>query len=93
MILAPSNMQNNKGGSGRYTPLKRKPQTAEELQADIDALNSLNDPRMRFKNSRDPVYIAFEYVQKQSIKRLAKDFVRDLVNDSISFISKATSGS
>ncbi len=92
MISATANMQNNKGGNGRYAPLRRKvKEQEEEINADIELLNMLNDPRMRFKNSRDPIYVAFDHLQRQSLKRLATDFVKDLVNDSVAFISKAIS--
>ena len=93
MILAPTTMQNNRGGNGRYTPLRRtSAPTAEmndaQMQAAIDRLNALNDQRMRFKNSRDPIYVAFDYMQRQSVKSLAKEFVKDIINEGLSFISQ-----
>ena len=43
---------------------------------------------MRFKNSKDPIYVAFEYIDKQPLKKLAIEFVKDSINDMIIFISK-----
>ena len=87
MILPPTSMQNNRGGNGRYTPVRKK-KTEKEPELNIDTLNLLNDPRMRFKNSRDPVFIAFEHMERQSIKRLAQDFVKEIISDTVAFISK-----
>jgi len=47
-----------------------------------------NDPRMRFRNSQDPVYVAFEYVDNQPISKLAQSFVKDQVKGLIKFVSK-----
>ena len=93
MILAPTNMQNNRGGNGRYTPLRISATGVDEMteaqkQAAIDRLNALNDKRMRFKNSRDPIYVAFDHMQRQSLKRLAQEFVKDLIEEGVSFISQ-----
>lgn len=91
MILATTSMENNRGGNGRYTPIRRRPQETLEKEIEaLEALNMLNDPRMRFKNSRDPIYIAFDYVQRQSVKNLAKEFVKDIISDGLAFISKVT---
>lgn len=47
-----------------------------------------NDPRMRFRNSQDPIYVAYEYVENQPISKLAKSFVKDQIKGVIKFISK-----
>ncbi len=47
-----------------------------------------NDPRMRFRNSADPIYVAFEYLDEQPISTLAASFVKDSFNDVIKFVSK-----
>jgi len=47
-----------------------------------------NDPRMRFRNSQDPVYVAFNYVDSQPLSTLAKSFVKDQVKGLIKFVSK-----
>ncbi|MBQ2645415.1 hypothetical protein IJG14_07600 [bacterium] len=47
-----------------------------------------NDPRMRFRNSQDPIYVAYDFVENQSISKLAKSFVKDQINGVIKFVSK-----
>lgn len=92
MLLTTTSAQNNgNGGNGGYIPfgltVRQSPNEEAFLDVDIKDLNALNDKRMRFKNSRDPIYVAFDHLQKQSMKRLAKDFVKDLINEGISYIS------
>lgn len=36
-----------------------------------------SDPRMRFRNSQDPIYVAYQYVDNQSMSTLFKAFVKD----------------
>lgn len=79
---------NDKTGNGRYTPLKRrKKEEKKNLTEQMDILDK-KDIRMRFKNSRDPVLIAFEYLDNQSLKKLAIDFVKDSISDIMVFVSK-----
>ena len=47
-----------------------------------------NDPRMRFRNSQDPIYVAYEYVDSQPLSKLAQAFVKDKINGVIKFISQ-----
>lgn len=47
-----------------------------------------SDPRMRFRNSQDPIYVAYEYVDNQPISKLAQSFVKDQIKGVIKFISK-----
>ena len=49
-----------------------------------------NDPRMRFRNSQDPIYVAYQYVDNQPISKLAQSFVKDRVKGFIKFISKVS---
>ena len=42
---------------------------------------------MRFKNSRDPLYIAFDYIDKRPVQELAVEFVKDSLFDIVNFIS------
>ena len=93
MLLTTTNAQNNgSGGNGGYIPfgltLRQRPTEEAFLDVDLKGLNALNDKRMRFKNSRDPIYVAFDHLQRQSVKRLAKDFVKDLINEGVSYISR-----
>lgn len=47
-----------------------------------------NDPRMRFRNSQDPIYVAYQFVDSQPLSKLAKSFVKDQINGVIKFVSK-----
>ena len=91
-ILAAGGTENNRTGNGRYTPLKRRKKQNEEenqenQQGQSDVLEQ-KDRRMRFKNSKDPVYVAFDYLDKQPLKKLALEFVKDSITDIMFFVSK-----
>ena len=45
------------------------------------------DRQMRFNNGGDPIYAVFEKIDERPLSKIARDFVRDLKNDTISFIS------
>lgn len=47
-----------------------------------------NDPRMRFRNSQDPIYVAYQFVDSQPLSKLAQSFVKDQINGIIKFVSK-----
>lgn len=57
---------------------------------DAGVLNK-KDPRMRFRNSKDPIYVAYEYLDNQSVSQLAVSFVKESVRDVIKFVSKVIS--
>ena len=90
-ILAATNTENNRTGNGRYTPLKRgkkqKQEQEQENQYNQDLLEQ-KDKRMRFKNSKDPIYVAFDYLDRQPLKKLAVEFVKDSIYDIFAFVSK-----
>jgi len=67
------NMTN--GGSGRTLGLRRTHRTAQESQYNPFTYKGYN--RMSFRNSKDPVYIAFDHLDKQPISKLAADFVKE----------------
>lgn len=85
-IMAPTNMQNNRGGNGRHTPLRRK--NSQQRQEEELKYLGKTDTRMRFKNSKDPVYVAFDFLDKQPLGRLAADFVKDSLQEMMYFVSK-----
>ena len=78
--------RNNRGGNGQFRPLLRKDQQENRLQANLAILDK-KDIRMRFKNSRDPLYIAFDYIDKRPVQELAVEFVKDSLFDIVNFIS------
>ena len=47
-----------------------------------------NDRRMRFNNSKDPIYYVFDCIEKRPISTLAKEFVKDTFWDTVNFISQ-----
>lgn len=47
-----------------------------------------NDRRMRFNNSKDPIYYVFDVIENRPIKTLAKEFVKDSLFEAINFVSK-----
>ena len=47
-----------------------------------------NDRRMRFNNSRDPIYYVFDCIENRPIKTLAKEFVKDSFFEIANFVSK-----
>lgn len=86
-IMAATNMNNNRNGSGAFTPLRRNGQSKNsQLAANLDILDR-KDIRMRFKNSRDPLYVAFDYLDKRPIQELAVEFVKDSIFDIMNFVS------
>ena len=47
-----------------------------------------SDRRMRFNNSRDPIFYVFDCIENRPIKTLAKEFVKDSFMDIANFGSK-----
>ena len=87
MAINPAgNSQNNRGGNGQFRPVLRRAQQENRLQANLAILDK-KDLRMRFKNSRDPLYIAFDYIDNRPVQELAVDFVKESLFDIVNFIS------
>ena len=42
---------------------------------------------MRFNNGGDPIYAIFDKIDTRPLSKIAKDFVRELADDSIRFVS------
>ena len=47
-----------------------------------------NDRRMRFNNSKDPIYFVFDHIEDRPVPILAKEFVQDTLSDICNFVSK-----
>ena len=77
------------GGNGKYKGLKNRKQQGDRKQNSgaYDPFNPAYN-RMRFKNSRDPIYIAFDYIDKQSPLKLTADLIKDGIESSINTIGK-----
>ena len=48
------------------------------------------DRQMRFNNGRDPIYAIFDKIDNRPLSNIAKDFVKELADDTIRFISTIT---
>ena len=46
------------------------------------------DRRMRFNNSKDPIYYVFDVIENRPIKTLAKEFVKDSFFEVANFVSQ-----
>ena len=56
----------------------------------LQNLNSIDnrDLRATFKNTNDPINLAFETIESAPLKSLAIDFVKESFHDIISYVSK-----
>lgn len=61
-------------------------QNIEGLKSTLDDIDILNI-RTQFKTAKDPIYLAFDHIDKQPLKKVAKDFVRDLSDGFVEFIT------
>jgi hypothetical protein len=80
--MKPSQSSGNfsSGGSGKFKPLRGRGKKTPEY-------NPFNPPkydRMSFKNSRDPVYIAFDHIDKQPLSKVASDFFKENISMPVS---------
>ena len=76
-----------KGGNGKYKPLKTRNANGKSKAGTYDPFNPSFD-RMRFKNSRDPIFVAFDHIEKQNPFKLTTDFISEGITESISTIGK-----
>lgn len=88
MILAATQTSKDRDGNGKYKPLVRaKKAKKAQAAAEFDYLDKM-DTRMRFNNSKDSIYFAFEYLEKRTVAQLAGDFVKDTFFEISSFVSR-----
>lgn len=59
----------------------------EALKSDLNDIDK-RDIRTRFKNTQDPINLAFDSFNNVPLKTLAKDFVKESFTDLVSFVSK-----
>ena len=73
-----------------YSAVERnkKPAGALEIPEDFQFyyLNK-KDRQMRFNNAGDPIYAIFDKIDNRPLSKIAKDFVKELKDDAIKFIS------
>ena len=84
-LSTPNNF--TQGGNGKYKPLKTRKNGSNKNSAAYDPFNPTFD-RMHFKNSRDPIFVAFDHIDKQSPLKLTKDLIKESITDSINTIGK-----
>jgi hypothetical protein len=88
MITAAAHTSKDRDGNGKHTPLARiKKEEAKEKVQEFVYLDKA-DKRMRFNNSKDPIYFAFEYLEKRTVAQLASDFVKDSIYEITTFVSR-----
>ena len=73
-----------------YSAVERnkKPAGALEIPEDFHFyyLNK-KDRQMRFNNACDPIYVIFDKIDNRPLSKIAKDFVKELKDDAIKFVS------
>lgn len=77
--------------SKMYSAIERNKKPAGSLEIPEDfKLYYLNkkDRQMRFNNGGDPIYAIFTKIEDRPISKLAIDFLKELKDDSIKFITK-----
>lgn len=47
------------------------------------------DRQMRFNNGGDPIYAIFDKIDERPLSKIARDFVKELKDDAIRFVSTA----
>lgn len=87
-IMSATSSQNNRGGNGRFTPLRRNGASSQKVghfdTTDLmDTLNRIDDRNIMtiFKQAKDPVELAFDHIDKQPFKKVATDAIKDSVAD------------
>ena len=68
-------------------PFDNKGIDTELLMKNLNVIDE-SSIRYKFKNTTDPINLAFETIGEAPLKILAKEFVKDSLNDITSFISK-----
>ena len=59
----------------------------EALMQNLNQIDS-RDLRTRFKNTQDPIVLAFKTFDNVPIKTLAKDFIKESFFDLVSFVTE-----
>ena len=73
-----------------YSAIERnkKPAGAIEIPEDFRFYYlKKQDRQMRFYNGGDPIYAIFDKIDERPLSKIAKDFVKELKDDAIRFVS------
>lgn len=91
MLPNTASSDNNTNGNGQFGSLVRKRQNKQNGNgfdpAEFDYF-AAKDRRMRFNNSKDPIYYVFDCIENRPIKTLAKEFVKDSFFEIANFVSQ-----
>ena len=66
----------------------RKPAGSIEIPEDFKLYYlKKQDRQMRFNNGGDPIYAIFDKIDQRPLSKIAVDFVKELADDTIRFVS------
>lgn len=90
-LLKTTPTTNEKRGSGRYRPLRKrkKQKTVQSDSNEFSYLTKSVDLTMKFSNAKDPIYYVFDAIENKSVTQLMSDFVKDYFFEITNFVSKA----
>lgn len=90
MLPTTTESNNNTSGNGQFGSLlrKRTKKTVEEFNIEDYNYLEKKDRRMRFNNSKDPIYYVFDVIENRPVHTLAKEFVKDSFFEAVNFVSK-----
>ncbi len=91
MIETAANSHNETAGNGQFGALTRRIKSRKsntDFSIEDYCFLDKKDRRMRFNNSRDPIYYVFDCIENRPIKTLAKEFVKDSFFEITNFVSK-----
>lgn len=90
MLETSANSYNETAGNGQFGSLTRRNKRKSVNGCSVEDFNYLekNDRRMRFNNSKDPIYYVFDCLEDRPITTLAKEFVKDSFKDIANFVSR-----
>ena len=69
---------------------KKKNKKVQNAEFDLESYKFIGktDRRMRFNNSKDPIYYIFDCIDDRPVATLAKEFVKDTLFDITHFVSR-----
>ena len=91
MLATTAESHNNTSGNGQFGSLlrnRRNNTSAKEFNIEDYNYLEKKDRRMRFNNSKDPIYYVFDVIENRPIKTLAKEFVKDSFFEIANFVVK-----
>lgn len=76
--------------NGQFGTLTQKNRNKKSATFSIEEFNylALKDKRMRFNNSKDPIYFVFDCIEDRPLPILAREFVKDSFKDIANFVSR-----